>query len=180
MIDDVTQSLLLRLRDGHTDAAALLESIYRDRLRAFAYGYLRDHQAAEDAVQDVFLRVLTADTVPDAFRPWIYRITRNHCLNRLRAKGRRRDGARLATHLDAWDGAAGALTRFVGDERRADVAAALEALPLEQQEALRLRYADGLSRAEIAALLDVPASTVKSRLFTALKTLRARLNPPEA
>lgn len=175
MTDDLTPSLVVGLREGDGAAAQLLEQLYRKPLLAFAWGYLRDRDAAEDAVQDTFVNVMNSDTVPDAFRPWIYRITRNHCLNVLRAKGRRRDDARLATHVDVWQSAAGALTRFAEAERSHEVARALADLTPEQQEVLRLRYADGLSRDEVAQVLDVPESTVKSRLFAGLKRLRERL-----
>ena len=175
MTEDLTPSLVVALRGGDEGAATLLDRLYRKRLQAFAWGYLRDHAAAEDAVQDVFVKVMQNATVPDAFRAWIYRITRNHCLNLLRGMGRRRDNARLATHVEVWASAAGALTRFADEERRGEVAQALADLTPEQQEVLRLRYADGLSRGEVASVLDVPESTVKSRLFAALQRVRQKL-----
>ena len=175
MSEDLTPTLVVGLRDGDGGAAQLLEQLYRKPLLACAWGYLRDRDAAEDAVQDVFVKVMRSDTVPDAFRPWIYRITRNHCLNVLRAKGRRKDDAHLATHVEVWRSAAGALTRFAEEERSHEVAQALADLTPEQQEVLRLRYADGLTRTEVAEVLDVPESTVKSRLFAALQRLRKRL-----
>ena len=93
----------------------------------------------------------------------------------LRAKGRRKDDARLATHVEVWKSAAGALTRFAEEERSDEVARAPADLTPEQQEVLRLRYADGLSRDEVAQVLDVPESTVKSRLFAGLQRLRKKL-----
>lgn len=169
---DLTPSLVEGLRDGDTGAGALLERLYREPLVRFAWGYLGDPEEAEDAVQDVFCKVLESDAVPDRFRAWVYRIARNHCLNRLRSRKRRRDGARLATGMDVAASTAGHLTRMGDEEETERLAARLRELPPEQEEVLRLRYAEGLSRAEIAEVLDVPESTVKSRLFEATRRLR--------
>jgi RNA polymerase sigma-70 factor (ECF subfamily) len=168
----VPTDLVARLRAGDDEAGRLLESAYRAPLVRFARGYVGTVEAAEDAVQEVFVKVLAAEAVPDDFRAWIYRIARNHCLNLVRARGRRRDGARLATGADVAAALAGPSTRAGEVERRARLATALSRLPGAQQEALRLRYSEGLSRGEIARVLDVAESLVKSRLFEALESLR--------
>ena len=84
---DLTPSLVARLRNGDTTTGNLLDQLYRRPLVRFCYGYFRDRQAAEDAVQEVFCRVLRASEVPDDFRAWLYRIVRNHCISLLRAGG---------------------------------------------------------------------------------------------
>jgi RNA polymerase sigma-70 factor (ECF subfamily) len=56
----------------------------------------------------------------------------------------------------------------------------IAALPEDQREVLRLRYAEGLLRDEIAEVLDIPLSVVKSRIYEALKALRGKLNRPDA
>ena len=170
--DDLTPSLVVRLRAGEADAGALLDRLYRDAVVRFARGYLRDEQEAEDAAQDVFAKVLASDAVPERFRVWLYRVARNHCLNLLRARARRRDDASLPSRADPTAALTGQLTRLVGLEDRAQVARALDALGEDQREVLRLRYADGLSRAEIAEVLELPESVVKSRLYEGLRRLR--------
>lgn len=133
----------------------------------------------DDAVQDVVAKVLQSDARPDALRAWIFRIARNHCLNLRRDRARRRDAAPLpsGSALDARQ--TGFLTRLVQHERMDAIARAFATLSEHEQEALRLRYAEGLSRAEIAAITETTESVVKSRLFEGLAKLRARV-PPSA
>src|SRR5262245_15072636 len=120
MSADLTPSLVVGLRRGDAEAALLLDRLYRDRMFRFAWGYLGAVQDAEDAVQEIFSRVLEARTVPDDFRLWLYRVARNHCLNRLRSRGRRRDGARLPSTEPAGE-LTGPLSRLLRDERLADL-----------------------------------------------------------
>ncbi len=169
---DLTPSLVARLRNGDTTTGNLLDQLYRRPLVRFCYGYLRDRQAAEDAVQEVFCRVLRASEVPDDFRAWLYRIVRNHCLSLLRAGGRKRDPQVLPPPSRLAGVATGNLTRLVRLESRARMAQAVAALPEDQREVLMLRHGEGLSRAEIAHVLDIPEATVKSRLFQAVRKLR--------
>lgn len=181
--NDVTPSLVAALRTGDPDAARLLESLYHGPLLRFCRGYLQRDDAARDAVQDVFCKVIASSTVAESFRPWIYGVARNLCLNVLRSQERRPEKAALGS--DAGDLAAsltGQLTGIARAEERARLNAALLSLSLAHREVLRLRYTEQLPRDEIAAILDVPVGRVKSRLFEALKILRAHpaLRPPSS
>ena len=159
------------------DIPNVRELVYQTDEAAFAAGYLATADDAEDVVQEVFARVLAADTVPEDFRAWVYRLTRNRCLNWRRDAGRRKDAAPMATGFDAALAASGPLTRLVKDERRERLVEELARLPAELREVLMLRYVDGLGRGEIAAVLDVPVSTVKSRLFQGVQRLRDGWEP---
>jgi RNA polymerase sigma-70 factor (ECF subfamily) len=170
---DLTPSLVARLRKGDTTTGNLLDQLYRRPLVRFCYGYLHDQQAAEDAVQEVFCRVLRASEVPDDFRAWLYRLVRNHCVSLLRAGDRRREQQVRPPPSHLADAATGNLTRLVKLETRAQMAQAVAELPEEQREVLMLRHGEGLSRAEISQVLEIPESTVKSRLFQAVNKLRA-------
>lgn len=169
---DWTPTLVARLRGGESDAGKLLTSLYRQPMIRFCWGYLGNLDDAEDAVQDIFVKVLKTDAFPDRFRAWLCRIARNHCLNLLRSRNRRRDAGALPSdsHLDA--ALTGPLSRLVRGEARSRIAHLVAALPPEQREVLRLRHGDGLSRAEIAEVLELPESVVKSRLYEGLKKLR--------
>ncbi len=156
-----------------------LMSEHRAALLRFCAGYLDDAAAADDAVQDVFARALVASEPPRDPRLWLFTVARNHCLNLLRSRSRRKDAARLPTGFDAIATAAGAVTRAIRGEERQRLIAALEAIPDEEREALRLRYSDVLSRAEIAAITQVDESVVKTRLFDGLARLR-KILPPES
>lgn len=168
----LTATLIARLRAGEPDAGALLQELYREPLLRFCLGYVRRLEDAEDAVQEVFCKVLRSPETPNDFRAWIYRIARNHCLNMVRDRGRRRDQAGLPPECRLEDEASGQLTRLVGGEARSNLGRIMDRLPDPVRELLRMRYADGLTRAEIAAVLDLPESIVKSRLYEGLRKLR--------
>jgi len=168
--EDLTPSLILSLRGGNAEAGALLDQLYRQRMIQFCVGYLGNPEEAEDVVQDVFCTVLASTTVPDSFRAWLYRITRNRCLDALRARGRRRDGQLSESRMVAT--LTGNLTRLVRRELHSQLQELVAALPDSQRDVLRLRYAEGLSRTEIAQVLDISESLVRSRLFHALEKLR--------
>ncbi len=153
-------------------SAGRLRELYGDALARFAWGYLRDESAAEDIVQDVFVRAIEQDVDARDARAWLYRAVRNLCLNRLRDGARRGEG-RLVTAFDAADPRTGALTRLIGAERGDAVNEWLARLSSEHQEVLRLRYAEDLSRADIAAVLEIPPSLVKTRLYEGVRRLRA-------
>lgn len=170
--DDLTPSLILQLREGSEDAAELLDRIYRQPLLRFCTGILQDRTQAEDAVQEAFLKVMAADTVPDHFRAWLYRIARNHCLNLARSRRRRKDCIALPSDLNIALSATGNLSRIVKDERRQRLASLVSALPADFRDAIRLRYTEGLSRSEIASVLEIEESEVKIRLFRGMQLLR--------
>lgn len=174
-----TTGLVQLLRDGDALAMSAFESLFRNRLVEFCWGYLGTVDEAEDAVQEVSYKVFEAKLIPDTFRPWLYRIARNQCLNMLRARDRRADRHMLpaASQLDA--ALTGQLTGLVREESQARLAEAVGKLPLSLREALRLRYVENLSRPEIADVLEVSESVVKSRLFEGLQRLRQDIPPPD-
>jgi len=169
---DLTPALVTRLRDGDPKAGNLLCDLYHPPLMRFCFRYLGSQEEAEDVVQEVFLRVLKNNALPLNFRAWIYKIARNRCLDVIRSRGRRRDDLDLpaASQLDA--DLTGCLTRLVRREQRVHLKRALAELPEDQREVLHLRYAEDLSRTEIAEVLDLPEPIVKSRLYEGMVRLR--------
>lgn len=172
---ELTRSIIVRLREGEPEAGVLLERAYRDAMVRFCRGYVSHWEDAEDAVQDVFCKVLAATEVPDNFRAWLYRIARNHCLNLVRNRNRRKDQHTLPAEDEVEADLTGQLTRLLEVEMGAKVRDVLLLLPESTREALRMRYVDGLSRAEIAEVLELQESIVKSRLFEGLKRIREEL-----
>jgi RNA polymerase sigma-70 factor (ECF subfamily) len=172
-LSDLTPTLVRRLRQGDPEAGKLLCDRYHPPLMRFCFRYLGQEDEAEDVVQEVFLRVLKNDALPENFRAWIYKIARNRCLDVIRARGRRQESLELppASKLDAE--LTGCLTRLVRREQRGHLRRTLAELPETQREVLHLRYAEDLSRAEIAEVLDLPEPVVKSRLYEGMVKLRA-------
>ncbi|WP_145203115.1 sigma-70 family RNA polymerase sigma factor [Planctomycetes bacterium Poly30] len=170
-MDSRQPTLVDRLRARAPGASDELIAEYRPALVRFAYGYLGDSAAAEDAAQDVLVKALGASSTPDAVRPWLYRIARNHCLNLVRNQ-RVRGEVALPDRPTFVDSRTGHLTRLVRMENEAELRARVESLTHDHREVLDLRYGEDLSREEIAHVLDLPPSVVKSRLYEAMKRLR--------
>lgn len=171
--------LVRRLRHGEEDAASRLNGLFRDALLRYCWGYLGRMEEAEDALQDIWYNVLTASRIPDRFRPWLYRIARNHCINLLRSRAKRKEILLAPVASQLAESLTGHLTKLANEEMHTRMRELVGGLPDAQQEVLRLRYVEGLSRGEIADVLDSTESIVKSRLFEGLKRLRDQMKKLE-
>ena len=166
---------LQRSRSDDEDAFAAFFEKYKNLVYRTAYLLLDDAHEAEDALQEVFLRVYRSlgsyDPARGAVTTWLYRVTVNHCLNRQR---RRRPAFADPSDMDRRNGSG--RTSPEGLAERDDlIRQALAGLSEPLHAAVVLRYAWGLPYTEIADVLNVPLGTVKSRLNAALNAMRARL-----
>ena len=130
-------------------------------------------EEGEEAVQGVFCRVLRAEKVPDDFRAWLYRIACNYCVDVKRQWVRRGPEGPLPSESRLGEALTGHLSRLLKQEQQARMMQVLASLPESEREILSLRYSAGMSRDQIAELLDLTTSVVKSRLFEGLKKLRS-------
>jgi RNA polymerase sigma-70 factor (ECF subfamily) len=159
------------LRRGEISGLGGLVELHQLKARRTAYLILGDAQAAEDVVAEAFLRVWARIGRYDAsrpFEPWFYRIVVNLAIDDRRRRGRTQPDATIAEPA-APDGA------LVAGEARADLEAELRALPPVERAVVVLRYYHDLEEPQIAAVLDCPVGTVKSRLHRARERLRVRL-----
>jgi RNA polymerase sigma factor (sigma-70 family) len=144
---------------------AAFEQIVRDHQQhvwRFLRRLLGDDAQAEDVAQETFLRVyrrLPTFAFHARFSTWIFQVARNAGIDELRARQRRE---RLVDTVPPPPMA----TSGPG-EARVEIEAALASLPVDLREALVLVEVLGLRYAEVAAVLDVPVGTVKSRVFAA-------------
>ena len=160
-----------RLADGDPLAPRDLVERHYAELYRYAFSVLRDERAAEDAVQDAFVRALGAlGGYPEErlramrLRPWMYRITLNVARNRLR---QRRE---LPVEEDFAEGGA----ESGGDREGAmDVLVALGRLPERQRVAVTLRYLQDLPYAQICRVTGWPEGTVKTLVRRGLVRLRS-------
>ena len=169
--------LVASARDGDVDAMAALCEFYREPLLRFCYRHLGQVDEAEDATQDVLTRVVAEDRWPaGSIRAWFFRIARNHCLD---LRKQRRDGrvgvGTLFAESRFPSPQTGPRTSVARRERGEQIREALSAMTAAHAEVLMLRYFDDLSRQEIAELLELPESVVKSRLFEARREMSRRL-----
>lgn len=188
MAMDRDLELMLAVRRGDAESFDALLARHRAPLVNFFLRMVRDHALAEDLAQEVFLRVFRARErwKPDAkFTTWLYRIATNLALNALRdskrtvpvagAEGDDEDGGGGAANLA--DPAPGADERMMLSERERIIRQAVSALPENQRAAVVLHKYQGVDYREIGRVLGVSESAVKSLLFRAYETLRARLEP---
>jgi RNA polymerase sigma-70 factor (ECF subfamily) len=176
---DAGIELLGRLADGDMDAAGELYDRYGGQVYALARRIVRDEGDAEDIVQEVFSQAWrTADryqSVRASVIGWLLMMTRTRAIDRLRARQARPD-MRPASLPDTLAGSEPpASDLLLASEQAGRVRDALLALPGPQRTALELAYYEGLTQAEIASHLSEPLGTVKTRMRTALSTLRRRL-----
>lgn len=168
-----------RCQQGDLAAFDALFSRYQDRVYRLAWAVLRDERDAEDAMQEVFLRIFERIGTyrgEARFETWLYRVAVNVCRNQLRRRRLVERWERLA----AWAGQALGQAAAVPDAspgsaswaERQDLWELVARLDEAHRLVVVLRYHEGFSCGEVAELLGVPVSTVYSRLNTARSRLR--------
>ncbi len=177
----VESELIAGVRAGNPDAFAALVGAYQAGVYNLCYRMVGDAREAEDAAQETFLRAYSQFHRYDATRPfktWLFAIASHHCVDRLRR--RRLKWLSLDDELFA----EGEMWRSVtpdpeavalGHERRDEVTALLALLAPKDRSAIVLHYWCDLSYAEIADVLGVTVSAVKSRLHRVRVALGRRM-----
>ena len=171
------RALAERFRAGKDDAVREVYREYGRLVYSVAYRALGDRSLAEETTQQTFLQAWRAASTFDASRelgPWLATIAR-----RVAIDIHRRERRREHDHLDDVDRTDPALVAAPPDVERAfegwEVRRAIDELPPEERELVELQHLQGLTHREIAARMDVPVGTVKSRSFRAHRRLAARL-----
>jgi RNA polymerase sigma-70 factor (ECF subfamily) len=165
-------ALIRRIGLGDRSALAELYSIYHRRLARFLGRFIRQYDVVQEIVNDtLFIVWQQADRFRGSSRvsTWIMGIAYRRALRALRHAA-----SRPVVHEIAED-AAPADDPFEATEQQELLARALGTLPLEQRMVLELTYFLGHSCEEIAAIVECPVNTVKTRMFHARRKLRALL-----
>ncbi len=187
------ESLMVRYQRGDRQAFTILVRRHQSALYNFAVRLIGAPSAAEEVVQDAFVRVVqnAAEFKHEArFTTWVYTIVRNLCIDHLRKRALRRhpslvepssgkssseggEGPSLGERTE--DPRASVEREATGRELAVKIAAAVEALPDDQREVFLLREGSNLPFKEIAEITGVPENTVKSRMRYALERLQQAL-----
>ena len=176
----IDPSLLARVAKGDHQAFSQLYDHSSTLLFTLAIRILGNHDEAAELLQDVYLEVWRKVSRYDVGRgtpaAWLVTLTKSRAIDRLRARAAR--GQQATNSLEAETAAQVAdagPSPFEGQaeqELRVAVGAAVAGLPQAQQQAIELAYYEGLSHTEIAARLNQPLGTVKTRIKLGMSKLR--------
>ena len=180
--DGSDEALAERVRaTGDAAAFGLLVTRYRARVVALARRMLAGSalDEAEDIAQEAFVSAYDRRATfrrGEPFRPWLYRIAINRCLDRLRAQARRPAPLDITCVPEPILPGSDPLDALLTEEGDARLSEAVAALPPRLRAVFLLRHLDDLSYDEIAAAAGVPLGTVKTHLFRARALLRVSLS----
>lgn len=180
------EDLVMAVQAGDTDSLGVLVGRWEQPLYRFVYRMMPRQEDAHDVCQETFLRILKKShryRPGSRFSTWMYQIALNLC--RDQARRRKRWGMIMADHQafdeqlrpaesppsSTYDPA----TAAERNELSQAVYQAMDQIPREQREVLIMKEYEGLKFKEIAAILDCPESTVKSRMYYGLSGLRTAL-----
>jgi RNA polymerase sigma-70 factor (ECF subfamily) len=185
IVNHVEARLVKLSRGGDRRAFAELVDLYKDKIFHLAFRMLGNRQEAEDAVQETFLRVfMNLERYDEAqkFSTWIFRIATNLCIDRLR---RRKSVYSLDADMPDGEGAdwysllpghePTPEDRMVVSETQEQVRKAIDGLPEKYKAVVILRYLHDMSLQEIGEVLDMPVTTVKTRVHRGREFLRKKL-----
>ncbi|NMO97975.1 RNA polymerase sigma factor SigW [Paenibacillus lemnae] len=185
MVDNLDVRLVKLARKGDQRAFAELLELYKDKIFHLAYRMLYNRHEAEDIVQETFLRVyknLDRYDEHQKFSTWIYRIGTNLCIDRLR---KRKPSYSLDADMNDQEGMDG-YSMIPSDDRSPEsevllsetqriIHQAMETLPAKYKGIMILRYIQDLSLQEISEILDLPVTTIKTRVHRGREFLRKKL-----
>lgn len=187
-LDDLT--LVRRSKEGDQRAFRILVERYQRKVFSVAFGMVKDHEEALDIAQEAFVKVhryLQDFKGDSSFYTWLYRITRNLAVDRLRSRRSQEAAFDERVGRDEVElGEAGILSTRLGTnphktalrrELAEKLEEALRQLPEKHREILLLREVEGMSYEDLARVLEIPKGTVMSRLFHARAKMQKLLEP---
>lgn len=176
--------LMLRVREGDSQSFALLLARHRAPVIHFLYRMIQNQAVAEELAQEVFLRVYRsrANYEPTAkFTTWLFRIASHVALNHIRDGKHERNQESLDQEHDDGLGRQVAIQeptveqQMLREAKFEEIRRTIQLLPAKQRAAVLMHKYEEMDYAQIAAALECSESAVKSLLFRAYETLRAKL-----
>ena len=186
---DPDATLMLRVKQGDTQAFAELVEKYQQPVMNLVYRMLRDATEAEDLAQNVFVQVHKSAQryeIASKFSTWLFTIARNLCLNEIRRRSRHPADSMDAPHPDQPDQplqqfedhrTAGPPEQLLQGELEEKIAQAIDGLPENQRTAILLCRQDELSYEDIAEVLGCSLAATKSLIHRGRETLKQKLKP---
>ncbi|NRD22901.1 sigma-70 family RNA polymerase sigma factor [Winogradskyella litoriviva] len=169
------QLLIKAINNGDTKAFAILVNRYKDLVYTLALRMLKHREEAEEVAQDSFVKIfrsLNKFKGDSKFSTWIYRVTYNTCLDRIKKNKKYISNVAIDeftfNKLGTLDNA---LDHLIKEEKQALIKKCINKLPEKSSVLLTLFYFEDLSLDEIAKIINMEANTVKVKLFRARKKL---------
>lgn len=195
--DEADEALMMRYQEGEVRAFEVLLHRHRKPLYNFVIRYISSREAAEDLVQEVFLRVLKGAQKYQQkakFTTWLYTIARNLCIDYSRRQKHRKvasldqptsSASESGTLMEVIPSGTATSDREIYNAQLAQAMhRAVRSLPGDQREVFLMREFLNLSFKEIGQIIGISENTVKSRMRYALSKLRLDLeqykDPPRA
>ena len=168
--------LLALVQEGSGQAFSILVERHTERFYRLAYRFLQNKAAAEDVVQDAFLKLWENPTIwqPDRnskFTTWFYRVVVNSCLDLRKKKG----AVALDNTMELTDDRESAVETLVRSEEQRMLEKEIAALPERQRAALNLCFDEGLSNQEAAEIMGLNLKALQSLIMRAKTTLKERM-----
>ena len=170
------KDLYIRLQAGDERAFKTLFQKYYSALCHYAHQFLKDHEMAEETVQDLFVRIwekrsnLNIDT---SVKYYFFRSVRNQCLNQIQHQKIRKQYANMV--LESSHQEIDAEQYYIEVDLMKRIEKSIDSLPAKRQEIFRLSREQGLKYKEIAEELNISIKTVEAQMGLALKHLRDEL-----
>ncbi len=188
MSEQLTDQILVeRVQRGDKQAFNHLVVKYQNKVCNLIARYVKNTGDVPDVAQDAFIkayRALPTFRGESAFYTWLYRIAVNTAKNYLVAQGRRPPVNDIYAEDAEYHSSASALKEItnpenlsLSEELRQVVFSAIDGLPEDLKTAITLRELEGLSYEDIAAVMDCPVGTVRSRIFRAREIIEKRIQP---
>lgn len=180
-------ALVARVQQGDKRAFDLLVLKYQYKVQAIISRFIKDSAEVHDVAQETFIkayRALANFRGESQFYTWLYRIAVNTSKNHLVSRGRRPPSSDIdAEEADFYAGAEALRdnespeSSMATEQLETAIYEALDRLPEDLRTAITLREMDGLSYEEIAAAMDCPIGTVRSRIFRAREAIDKHIGP---
>ena len=168
--------LIARMMAGDESALSEIYDRYSGMLFGMLTRILQDRQSAEEVLQDLFMQLWRNAAQFDANRgalgSWLLVIGRNRAISRLRGRNREVLEEKEGDYANTFVSDQNIEDEAARSELARGLSAALATLPAEQRQALELAYYEGMTQSEIAASTGCPLGTVKTRVRTAMQSLR--------
>jgi RNA polymerase sigma-70 factor, ECF subfamily len=177
------ENLISFVGKGDAEAFTTLYDRHSHAAFSLAYRVMGERQAAEDLVQDTFLKLWRSATSyrPErgSVRTWLLSIVRNRGIDQIRSQASRRRTQETFEASAPRSQPSEAFAETWRNSQRNQVREALDTLPPEQLKILELAYFSGYTHVQISELVDVPLGTMKGRMRLGLKKMRDYFDHPK-